>query len=177
MVAVATTLPCGYSGIEAELSIAHNSNNNFTSTDLGRWESWLESLAGHTAITGPGNTVLVLSSDVLRFFSAGGDVTERTETATAAAAALGNTNAGIGIKAEIEIRGGETYTFDGVGWTNVAKSVSQQYFQLECTDFGGEDDRPIRRSTGSRADASSSSFDECRASAILSGAIVRIKRR
>lgn len=169
MVAVATTLPCGYSGIEAELSIAHSNNNTFTSTDLGRWESWLESLAGHTAITGPGNVVLILLSDVLRFFSAGGAATEREETATAAVAALGNTNAGIGLKCEIEIRGGETYTFDGVGWTNIAKGTTQQYFQLECTDSGGEDDRPIRRSTGSREDvALTSCFDECRASATVS---------
>ena len=174
MVAVATTLPCAYSGIEAELSIAHSSNNNFASTDLGRWESWLESLAGNTAITGPGNTVLILATDILRFFSAGGDVTERTETATAAVAALGNTNAGIGVQVEIEVRGGETYTFDGANWSNTAKSAAQQYFQLECVDLGGDDDRPIRRSTGSRG---GSCFDECRASAIVSGAIVRIKRR
>lgn len=173
MVAVATTLPCGYSGIEAEITVAHNSGNTFTSTDLGRWEAWLESLADKD-LTGPGNTVLIASSDVIRFFVNGGTIADRTATTDAAIVKLTNGNAGIGLLVEVEVTDYETYTFDSTNWTNQNKGASQLYFQLTATG----DHKPIRRSTGSRDPVSStSSFDECVNRLIAHGGIVRIKRR
>ena len=173
MVAVATTLPCAYSGIEAEISVAHDTGNVFTSTDLGRWEAWLESLANKD-LTGPGNTVLIASGDVIRFFVDGGTLADRTATTDAAIVKVTNGNAGIGLQVEVEVTDYETYTFDSTSWTNQNKGASQQYFQLTATG----DNKPIRRSTGSRDDVSSTScFDECVNRLIAHGGIVRIKRR
>ena len=173
MVAVATTLPCAYSGIEAEITVAHSSGNVFTSTDLGRWEAWLESLANKD-LTGPGNTVLIASSDIIRLFVDGGTLADRQATTDAAIVKITNGNAGIGILVEIEVTDYETYTFDSTNWINQNKGVSQQYFQLSA----GLLNKPIRRSTGSREPVSSTScFDECVTRLIAHGGIVRIKRR
>jgi hypothetical protein len=173
MVAVATTLPCGYSGIEAEISVVHDTGNAFTSTDLGRWEAWLESLADKD-LSGPGNTVLIAASDIIRFFVDGGTLADKQATTDAAIVKITNGNAGIGLQVEIEVTDYETYTFDSTNWTNLNKGVSQQYFQLTATG----DHRPIRRSTGSREPVSSTScFDECVNRLIAHGGIVRIKRR
>lgn len=174
MVAVATTLPCGYSGIEAELSLTYTgSGNTFSSTDLGRWETWLESLAGNDH-SGPGNTVLILVSDVIRFFINGGSSSDREETAAAAVVALNNSNAGLGFVVEVEVTDYETYTFDGTSWISSSKGNPLEYWNMTAVSAN----RPIRRSTGSREDVSSTScFDECRLNAIAHGAIVRIKRR
>ena len=173
MVAVATTLPCGYSGIEAEIRVAYSSGNTFTSTDLGRWEAWLESLADKD-LTGPGNTVLIASSDIIRLFVNGGTLADRQATTDAAIVKITNRDAGIGLQVEIEVTDYETYTFDSTDWTNQSKGASQLYFQLTATLVH----RPIRRSTGSREDVSSTScFDECVTRLIAHGGIVRIKRR
>jgi len=178
MVAVATTLPCGYSGIEAEIRVAHDAGNTFTSTDLGRWEAWLESLAGKD-LTGPGNSILIAASDIIRFFVDGGTLADRQATTDAAIVKITNGNAGIGLQVEVEVTGYETYTFDATNWTNQNKGASQQYFQLTATQvIGGDDRRPIRRSTGARENVSSTScFDECVNRLIAHGGIVRIKRR
>ena len=176
MVAVATTLPCGYSGTEAVIKITYpGSGNPFTSTDMGRWEAWLESLAGHRDVAGPGNTVLILASDIIRFFIDGGSNTEKEETSAAAAAILNNTNAGIGQKVEIEVVGYETYTFDSDNWLAQSKGSPTVYWQADATSG---DNRPIRRSTGSReAVGATTCFDECTLLARAFGAVVRIKRR
>ena len=176
MVAVATTLPCGYSGTEAVIKITYpGSGNVFSSTDMGRWEAWLESLAGHSDVDGPGNTVLILSSDIIRFFIDGGDNTEKQETSAAAAVILNNANAGIGQKVEIEVVGYETYTFDSTNWVAQNKGNPTVYWQSNAATG---DNRPIRRSTGSReAVGATTSFDECTLLARAFGAVVRIKRR
>lgn len=175
MVAVATTLPCGYSGIEAEMTITYpGSGGSFNTQDQGRWEHWLESLAGHTDIIGPDSFLLLLASDVIRFIIDGGSNTEKQETSAAAALILNNTNAGIGQKVEVEVLGYETYTFDCTNWVATFKGNPAAFWQSTATG----DNAPIRRSNGSREPAgSTSSFDECTAFARVFGAIVRIKRR
>lgn len=164
MPAVTTSLPCGYSGILCEATIAHDSSNDFTLTDLGRWETYAEGLSGES-VTGIADVKIIVGQDDMRFFWSGGTSDARTNTSAAVRAAMNDESPGLGTFLRVEIAdGSEVYDYVGTAWATAAHWSFDE-------DTSGND--ITKHSTATAADY----FDEARQAIIDHGATFRIVRK
>jgi len=165
MVAVATTLPCGYSGVACSFFTASQTalTGTFNDSSEINWVDFSNSTSGFTVLTGVGLTTLNALQNSVKFTYDGGTSGQRGTAVVAMKNLLNSTH-----YLEIESTNGSMFEFIGDGWTSTATSKNQSF--LWDDDTSGHS--VVVRSTGLAANVTAvvGSID-------TEGGIFRIKRR
>ena len=165
MVAVATTLPCGYSGVACSFFTSGEGMlaGIFTDDSEINWVDFTNATSGLTVITGIDNATLNGNQNVVSFKYTGGTTGQRGTAVVAMKNLLNSTH-----YLEIESLNGSVFEFIGDGWTSVATSKNQLFVWDDDTSGHSV----VVRSTGLAANITAvlGAIDD-------EGAIFRIKRR
>ena len=165
MVAVATTLPCGYSGVACSFFTSGETGlaGTFNDSSEINWVDFSNSTSGFTVLTGVGLTTLNGGQNTVKFTHDGGTSGQRGTAAVAMKNLLNSTH-----YLEIESLNGSVFEFIGDGWTSVAGSKNQ-FFSWDDDTSGHS---VVVRSTGLAANVTAviGAIDD-------EGGIFRIKRR
>ena len=163
MVAVATTLPCGYSGTECSMVTNAAVGNTVSQASSINWAKFANDQSDLTSINGPANTQILSTANSLTFTLSGGTAGDRGTACNAIKEALNATH-----YMEVESLNGTTFILNGSGWTRTSGSKNQNYKWDDDT----ADHSIVVRHTGTVASVSTlfGNIDD-------EGAIFRIKRR
>ena len=165
MVAVATTLPCGYSGVACSFfTSGEGATGVFIDASETNWVDFSNATSGLTVLTGVDRVTLIgAPSNTVQFKYTGGTSGQRGTAVVAMKNLLNSTH-----YLEIESLNGSVFEFIGDGWTNTATSKNQ-FFAWDDDTSGHS---VVVRSTGLAANVTAvlGSID-------TEGGIFRIKRR
>jgi hypothetical protein len=165
MVAVATTLPCGYSGVACSFFTSGETgiSGTFNAASEINWVDFANSTSGLTVLTAVSTTFLNAAVNSLDFKYSGGTA-GNLGTAVVAMKNLMNSTHYL----EVESLNGSVFEFIGDGWTSIATSKNQ-LFRWDDDTSGHS---VVVRSTGLAANVTAvvGSID-------TEGGIFRIKRR